>query len=78
MKSPDLSRFALLSCVALTTLAGCGGHAGNGVVPNSAGPDHLPNHKSFYYTGGAQQFTVPAGLRQIKVDARGAKGRVPP
>ncbi len=65
----------LAICVAVAMLAGCGGSQPPiGVVPTSGAPDHLPNHKSFDYTGAAQYFTVPAGLRQIKVDARGAKG----
>ncbi|MFY9738831.1 MAG: hypothetical protein WAK11_07215 [Candidatus Cybelea sp.] len=55
-------------------LAGCGGHAGNGVVPISGTPNSVPGQHTFYYTGGAQDFTVPAGVRQIKVVARGAKG----
>jgi len=62
------------SCVAVAMLAGCGGRAGNGVVPTSGAPDSLPNHKSFYYTGAAQDFTVPAGVRHVTVVARGAKG----
>ena len=69
-------RHVVSVCAAIAMLAGCGGAgSGNGVVPTSGAPyDHLPNHKSFDYTGAAQYFTVPAGLRQIKVDARGAKG----
>jgi hypothetical protein len=74
MKVSDDARDALGICVAAAVLAGCGSNAGNGVVPIHAVPDRLPNHKSFYYTGAAQHFTVPAGLNQIKVDARGAKG----
>jgi hypothetical protein len=34
----------------------------------------FPDHKTFYYTAGAQYFTVPVGVRQIKVIASGAKG----
>jgi hypothetical protein len=56
-------------------LAGCGGAgAGNGVVPTSGAPDKLPNHKTFNYTGAAQDFTVPAGVTHISVVARGAHG----
>jgi hypothetical protein len=72
--SNSLSRYALSSCVAVAMLAGCGGHASNGVVPTSGAPDHLPNHRTFSYTGGKQPFYVPAGARQIEVDMRGAKG----
>ena len=68
-------RHVVSVCAAIAMLAGCGGAgSGNGIVPTSDVPDHLPNHKTFYYTGGARDFKVPAGLRQIKVDVRGAKG----
>jgi hypothetical protein len=55
-------------------LAGCGGHAGDVVVPNNATPNSFPYHKSFNYTGGAQDFKVPAGVTQINVIALGAHG----
>ncbi len=69
-----LGRYALGLGVAVAMLAGCGGHASNGVVPVDGVPNSLANHKSFYYTGGAQDFTVPAGVTQLKVVARGARG----
>jgi hypothetical protein len=69
-----VGRYALGVCAAVAMLAGCGGHASNGVVPVDGVPNSLANHKSFYYTGGAQDFTVPAGVTQLKVVARGAKG----
>ncbi len=59
MKVSVRSRYALVNCAAAAILAGCGGNASNGVVPINAAPDHLPNHKSFYYTGRAQDFKVP-------------------
>ncbi|MGA8795652.1 MAG: hypothetical protein WB526_01125 [Candidatus Cybelea sp.] len=66
-------------CAAIAMLAGCGGAgSGNGVVPTGDVPDHLPNHKALYYTGGARDFKAPAALRQIKVDVRGARGDGPP
>ncbi|MFY9739833.1 MAG: hypothetical protein WAK11_12410 [Candidatus Cybelea sp.] len=68
----DLRRYALGVCVVM--LAGCGGHASNGVVPSGAPNSSLPHHKSLYYTGGAQTFDVPTGVTQISVVARGAKG----
>jgi hypothetical protein len=74
MSSRELSRFALCACVATAVLVGCGGRASNGVVPISGAPDSLPNHRPFYYTGRAQYFTVPAGVTQISVVARCAKG----
>ena len=74
MKSLAFRRYATCSCVAAAMLAGCGGRASNGVVPTTGAPDHLPNHKSLYYTGGEQTFDVPNGVKQVEVDARGAKG----
>ena len=68
-------RGALRLCVAVAMLAGCGGHAGDGVVPNIAAPNSLPNHKTFNYTGGAQNFKVPAGVTQLRVIALGAHVR---
>ncbi|MGA7200445.1 MAG: glycine-rich protein, partial [Candidatus Cybelea sp.] len=59
----------------MATLAGCGGPAGNGVVPiGSAVPNTFPYHKTFNYTGAAQDFKVPAGVRNLKVVALGAHG----
>lgn len=72
-----VSRFAqdaLRLCAAVAILSGCGGHAGDGVVPINAVPNTLPYHKTFYYTGGAQDFKVPAGVTQLKVIALGAHG----
>jgi hypothetical protein len=74
MRTSRLLRCALNCCVAAAMLAGCGGRAGNGVVPSGGAPNSsLPHHKSFYYTGGEQDFTVPAGVRQLNVIARGAR-----
>jgi hypothetical protein len=69
-----LAGYPLGVCAVVAMLAGCGGRAGNGVVPSNAVSDSFPNHKSFYYTGGAQNFKVPAGVTQLKVIARGAHG----
>jgi hypothetical protein len=69
-----LAPYPLGVCAAVAMLAGCGGRAGNGVVPSNAIPNSFPYHKSFYYTGAAQDFKVPAGVRQVKVIARGAHG----
>jgi hypothetical protein len=55
-------RYALGVCVALAMLAGCGGNIGNGVMPTSAAPNTFPYHKSFFYTGAAQDFKVPANI----------------
>lgn len=74
MRSLDLDRFVLNACVAAAMLAGCGGHAGDGVVPTNGVPDSLHYHKTFNYTGGEQTFDVPTGVTHIKVIARGGKG----
>ncbi|MFZ0574226.1 MAG: hypothetical protein WA304_01880, partial [Candidatus Cybelea sp.] len=60
-------RYAFSCCAAAAMLAGCGGHANSGVVPINGAPDNLSYHKSFYYTGRAQNFTVPKGARYLKV-----------
>jgi hypothetical protein len=64
--------------VAVAVLAGCGGNTGNGVVPMNATPNSSPYHKTFNYTGGAQNFKVPAGVTRLKVIALGAHGAGPP
>jgi hypothetical protein len=74
MRTSRLLRCALNCCVAAAMLAGCGGRAGNGVVPTSGAPDRLSYHKSLYYTGARQSFKVPTGVTQISVVARGAAG----
>src|SRR5580658_8964952 len=73
MKS-DLTRCALTSCVAVAMLASCGERATDGVMPNDVAPNSFPYHKSFYYTGAAQDFKVPAGVRHLLVIALGAHG----
>jgi hypothetical protein len=68
-------RHALGVCVATAMLAGCGGRAGGGVVPNRSGAaNSFPYHETFHYTGEGQNFTVPGGVTQIKVIALGAHG----
>ncbi|MFY9739952.1 MAG: hypothetical protein WAK11_13025, partial [Candidatus Cybelea sp.] len=80
MSISGFGRFALLSCVGAAILAGCGGSQPSLSVvptsgaPKSGAPDHLPNHKSFYYTGAAQSFKVPTGVTRIDVVARGGAG----
>jgi hypothetical protein len=68
------SRYTLVACLAIAALAGCGGHTGGGVLPNNAAPNSFPYHKTFYYTGGAQNFKVPAGVKRVSVVALGARG----
>src|ERR1700678_3065506 len=69
----DLRRYALGATVMVAVLAACGGKASNGVVPDSV-PDSFPYHKTFKYTGAAQDFKVPAGVRRIAIVALGAHG----
>ena len=60
---------------AVAMLFACGGSQPSiGLVPSTGVPDHLPNHKPFYFTGRAQDFRVPEGVTNISVVARGAKG----
>ncbi|MGA8795662.1 MAG: hypothetical protein WB526_01175 [Candidatus Cybelea sp.] len=60
---------------AVAMLFACGGSQPSiGLVPSTGVPDHLPNHKPFYYTGAAQHLRVPEGVTLITVVARGAKG----
>ena len=74
----QFGRLTVSGCMAAAVLAGCGGsQTPIGVVPTGAAPDHLPGQKSFDFTGETQYFTVPAGVRQIKVIARGARARAP-
>jgi trimeric autotransporter adhesin len=73
-----LGCYGLGVCVAVAMFAGCGGHGSDGVVPIAAGPVapylKFPYHKTFKYTGEAQDFKVPAGIRMLKVVALGAHG----
>lgn len=65
----------MLWSVAVALSAACGGSQQPfGVVPTSGALDHLPNHKSFYYTGAGQLFKVPKGVTSIDVVARGGAG----
>jgi hypothetical protein len=68
------ARYALGLSVAIAMFSGCGGHATGGVVPITPAPNAFPYHKSFFYTGGAQDFKVPAGVRQLSVIVLGAHG----
>jgi hypothetical protein len=76
MNNLDFGRCALGICAAAAMLAGCGGHAGSGVVPINVAPDSLPYHQTFHYAGKKQSFKVPAGVTQLKVVARGAEGAI--
>ena len=70
----DSRRYAVGAVAMVAVLTGCGGQASNGVMPTSGALDHLPNHKSFYYTGAAQSFKVPKGVTRIDVVASSVSG----
>jgi hypothetical protein len=79
MRILGVSRYALSCSLAAAMLAGCGGRAGDGVMPLTAGPvapayHKFPYHKTFNYAGRAQDFKVPAGVRRLQVVALGAHG----
>jgi hypothetical protein len=71
-----LSRYALAIGAAAALLAGCGGSqppiGAPGATTDTA--DSLPYHKTFNYTGRKQTFTVPDGVKKLKVIAVGAQG----
>jgi hypothetical protein len=67
-------RHVLGVCVAVAVLAACGGQASNGVMPATALPNTFPYHKTFNYTGAAQEFKVPAGVTQLKIVLLGGHG----
>jgi hypothetical protein len=67
-------RYTLGAWAAVVMLTGCGGNTSGGVLPMNATPNTFPYHKSFFYTGAAQEFKVPAGVRQLSVVALGAHG----
>jgi hypothetical protein len=75
MMTRVLNRHALCSCVAAVMLAGCAGSPALLNTPDTTGIEQvLAHHLTFHYTGSAQTFKVPAGVKLIGVDARGAAG----
>jgi hypothetical protein len=74
MRFLGLTSYALGASLAIAMLAGCGGPAGNGVVPISGVPDSVRRHHTFRYTGAEQDFQVPANVKKITVIALGASG----
>jgi hypothetical protein len=58
---------------AVAFLAGCGG-ANSSVPAVSANAAAFTHHEVFAYTGSAQTFTVPNGVKRIRVDALGGNG----
>jgi len=77
MRRLHFSRYALIICVAVAMLAGCGGSQPIDVpAPSRYGalPKPTVHNKTFAFTGKAQSFTVPAGVQSITVVMRGASG----
>jgi hypothetical protein len=77
MRNRDLNRFALSALLAIS-LASCGGNTGIGMPAssrNGALGKATVHSKTFAYTGTAQSFTVPVGVRSITVVSRGAAGK---
>ncbi len=70
------NRYALTVGVAAALLAGCGGSQPPVGAPNGTSDNGklLSYHKTFHYTGAAQDFKVPAGVTQLNVIALGAHG----
>ena len=70
-----LGRYAFGIGLAGVMLAGCGASSGGVGVPASTALNAAGKHqKTFSYTGAEQKFTVPSGVKSIKVDASGAAG----
>jgi len=71
-----INRYLAALGVAAAVLAGCGGSQPSigapGVTADTG--DSLPYHKTFNYTGRKQTFTVPDGVKKLKVIAVGAQG----
>src|SRR5580658_449784 len=61
-------------CVAIAMLAGCGPSQLSVGAPGAADQPSKNQSQTFNYTGGAQDFTVPAGVTKITVVAIGAHG----
>lgn len=59
---------------AAALFAGCGGSQSPIGAPTVAQSRAAFSEKTFSYTGKRQTFTVPSGVTQIEVDARGAQG----
>lgn len=75
-ESEGMKRLTICAGFATALLAGCGGSqvAPTGGIPTGSAATSFPYHKTFNYTGRAQDFKVPAGVMQFKVIALGAHG----
>ena len=77
MKRLDLGCNALIGCVAVALLAGCGGSRIAGpVFPGTGDAERsaASGSQTFHYTGAEQTFKVPRRVTRITVVARGAAG----
>jgi hypothetical protein len=75
VRTLEFSRSALSISVAAALLSACGGGSvpiATGSPINDAGA--VKGNKTFKYTGSEQTFTVPNGVTQITVVARGGEG----
>jgi hypothetical protein len=76
MNLSPIARYGLCTLL-VVSLASCGGNGGIGLSASSGSPDQSrPQGKTFLFTGGAQSFTVPAGVNSMTVVLRGAAGAV--
>jgi hypothetical protein len=70
-------RWALSIYAAAAMLAGCGGSPALIGNPDTSGIEKVfSHHRTFHYTGNEQTFKVPASVKLITVDARGAGGGI--
>ncbi len=74
MRFSILGRSVAGAGLAMALLAGCGAHAGNGVVPISDASNAVPGQHTFKYIGAEQDFRVPPNVKKITVIALGASG----
>ena len=75
MKVARFDRGAFGLALAVALLTGCGTGLGGVGVPNeSAIQDAKGGQQTFSFTGAEQKFTVPSGVKSVKVDASGAAG----
>ena len=73
VRFPGFGCYALTSCAAVASLAGCAEKAGSVSVPPVNGVA-VSHSKTFFYVDKKQSFRVPDGVTWITVLARGASG----
>jgi hypothetical protein len=75
MLTSGVKRTALSICASTAILAGCGdAQAPSTIVPSVETRPLVIHEHVFKFTGGEQLFKVPAGVRRLRVVARGAGG----